>query len=268
MSAPVFALGAIFWLLCASWSQHAWSQPSGEAPVPSAKVQVVAVSGNLEVDDIVEVTVAGLGEWTRTQGHGPWRLVPYLNGRALTGLYPVAVNLRTGKLQFHLRMTPESRASWNNVLSPPTFARPVRFSVGLELQDPFETLLTLEQNPATLTVIEFGWALLALGIGASFAFCFFWLAITTPILMERASSRGDVTVLRYSLAKVQLAVWFFIVFGAFITIWLATGNYDTINSSIVATLGISAGTAIGDSYIKSRREAGRRGAREMHKPRL
>ena len=62
-------------------------------------------------------------------------------------------------------------------------------------------------------------------------------------------------LLRFSLAKVQLALWFFVIFGAFIIIWLSTGNYDTINSSIVAVLGISAGTALGDSYIKSRLES-------------
>jgi len=268
MSARAIALGAILCLLCAVWSPNAWSQASGDAVDAVPKVQVVALNGNLELDDIVEVTVTGLAEWTKTQGHGPWRLVPYLNGRALTGLYPAAVNLRTEKLQFYLRMTPENRTSWKNVLSPPTLKRAVRFSVGLELQDPFETLLTHEQNPVTLTVINQGWALVALTIGAIFALCFFWLAVTTPILMERASAREGETVLRYSLAKVQLAVWFFVVFGAFFTIWLATGNYDTLNSSIVATLGISAGTALGDAYIKSRQESGALGAGEMHRPNL
>jgi hypothetical protein len=267
MTARACAWGALVCILCLAVCAPAWSQIAGDAPA-AAQARVVALGGNLELDDIVEVSVEGLAEWTKTVGHTPWRLVPYLNGRALTGLYPVAVNLRTEKLQFHLRMTPESRASWNNVLSPPTLVRAVRFSVGLELQDPFETTLTLEQNPARLTVVELGWALVALAISATFALYFFWLAITTPILMERASSREGETALRFSLAKVQLAIWFFIVFGAFITIWLATGNYDTLNGSIVATLGISAGTALGDAYIKSRRESGPRAARGMHRPHL
>lgn len=163
MNARAIAQGAILWVLWAALCAPAWSQALDDAPA-GTKVQVVALSGNLEVDDIVEVTITGLAEWAKTQGHGPWRLVPYLNGRALTGLYPVAVNLRTGKLQFHLRMTPENRASWNNVLSPPTLTRPVRFSIGLELQDPFETLLTREQNPVTLTVMELGWAVASLTI--------------------------------------------------------------------------------------------------------
>ncbi len=249
-AAVMLAMACLLWAAaCAS----AWGQAvdtSGSAPAP----RVTALGGNLKLDNIIEVTVEGLSEWTRTQGHTPWRLVPHLNGRALTGLYPAAVNLRTGKLQFFLRVTPESRASWNNVLSPPTLSRKVRFSVGLELQDPFETALTLEQGPATLTVIEPSWALAALAIGATFALSFAWLAATTSFLMERPAFRGGNAAPRFSLAKVQLAVWFFIVFGAFITIWLATGNYDTINASIVATLGISAGTALGDSYIKSKRE--------------
>ncbi|MBU2409673.1 MAG: hypothetical protein KKC79_13625, partial [Gammaproteobacteria bacterium] len=221
----------------------------------SAEVpRVVEVRGNLELDEIVQVRIIGLSAWTRIQGNTPWKIVPFLNGRALSGNYPAAVNVRAGTLQFHLRMTPESKSAWHNVLSPPTLTRPVRFSVGLELQDPFDTSMTLESNPAQLVVMEPEWALAALVMGIVFAISFAWLSATTPILLERVD-RADGAAVRFSLAKVQLAVWFFVIFGAFIVIWLATGNYDTINGSIVSVLGISAGTALGDSYIKSNQEA-------------
>lgn len=235
------------------FSVSAYCQTLTESAQPIVKV--VAVSGDVEVDDLLEVTIIGLNQWAKTQGHAPWRLVPYLNGRALVGVYPVAVNVRTGTLQFHLRMTPENRASWNNVLSPPTLTKKIRFSVGLELQDPFETELTLEGKPANLIVMEIEWAIAALAMACVLTASFFWLASNSPILMERVTYLGGEVVLRFSLAKVQLAIWFFVIFGAFIIIWLSTGNYDTINSSIVAVLGISAGTALGDSYIKSRLES-------------
>lgn len=248
-AARTVALGA---LLCAMLCAPAWGQaPSNELPKP----KVVELGGDLELDSIVEVTVEGLSEWAAAPGHTPWRLVPYLNGRALMGLYPSAVNLRTSKLQFVMHVTPESRMGWVHVLSPPTLNRNVRFSVGLELQDPFETVYTLEQNPATLVVIEKHWAAVAVAIIAGFTLSFVWLASTTSILFERRPSRNGGEQLRFSLAKTQLAIWFFAIFGAFITIWLATGNYDTINTSIVAILGISAGTAIGDAYIKNSQDA-------------
>jgi hypothetical protein len=139
------------------------------------------------------------------------------------------------------------------VLSPLAFERAVRFSVGLELQDPFETDFTLEGSPAVLTVINPRWVALAAVVVVVFSLTFCALAARTTLLMERVTSVQAPPVLRFSLAKVQLALWFFAVFGSFLVIWLVTGNFNTINSSIVATLGISVGTALGDAYIKSTR---------------
>jgi hypothetical protein len=139
------------------------------------------------------------------------------------------------------------------VLSPLAFERAVRFSVGLELQDPFETDFTLEGSPAVLTVINPRWVALAAAVVLVFSLTFCALAARTSMLMERVTSTQGSPGMRFSLAKVQLALWFFAVFGSFLVIWLVTGNFNTINSSIVATLGISVGTALGDAYIKSAR---------------
>lgn len=239
------------WVLAGIWSGSARCQDVAVAPSDMPPPRVVQLQGRLEPDQIVEVHVKGLAEWGRTPGHTPWRLVPFLDGRGLAGLYPIAVNLRTSVVQFHLRITPDNRATWTHVLSPLAFERAVRFSVGLELQDPFETEFTLEGSPAVLTVINPRWVALAAAVVLVFSVTFCALAARTSMLMERVTSAQAPPALRFSLAKVQLALWFFAVFGAFLVIWLVTGNFNTINSSIVATLGISVGTALGDAYIKS-----------------
>ncbi|MFN3736464.1 hypothetical protein [Hydrogenophaga sp.] len=56
---------------------------------------------------------------------------------------------------------------------------------------------------------------------------------------------------RLSLAKVQFALWFFAIFIAFLVIWLTTGRIDSLNSSVVAILGISSGTALGESFLRN-----------------
>ncbi len=73
----------------------------------------------------------------------------------------------------------------------------------------------------------------------------------TTLLMERYQLPAGTLSHRFSLAKVQLALWFFVIFSAFLVIWLATGNFDTLNSSILSTLSISAGTALGDTFVKA-----------------
>lgn len=242
----------LVWALFGLALPCAQAQPAAnEPPAP----RVVQLRGQLEPDKIVEVRVQDLSAWGKTPGHTPWRLVPYIDGRALSGVYPVAVNLRNSTLQFHLRITADNRTAWTQLLSPLVFQRPVRFSVGLELQDPFETDFVLEEQPATLTVINPRWVALAALVVAVFAMAFCALAACTTLLMERSEQAQGPSGLRFSLAKVQLALWFFVVFGAFLVIWLVTGNFNTINSSILATLGISAGTALGDAYLKSARGA-------------
>lgn len=245
----LIALWVLAGLWCGSARCQAVAVAPGDAPVP----RVVQLLGRLEPDKIVEVHVDGLAEWGRTPGHTPWRLVPFVDGRALAGLYPIAVNLRTSRVQFHLLITPDNRATWTHVLSPLAFERAVRFSVGLEQQDAFETDFTLEGSPAVLTVINPRWVALAAAVVLVFSAAFCALAARTTMLMERVTSTQAPPGMRFSLAKVQLALWFFAVFGSFLVIWLVTGNFNTINSSIVATLGISVGTALGDAYIKGAR---------------
>jgi hypothetical protein len=252
------------WVLASLWSASVQCQAVAVASSDTPPPRVVQLLGRLEPDKIVEVHVAGLAEWGRTPGHTPWRLVPFVDGRALAGLYPIAVNLRTSAVQFHLRITPDNRATWTHVLSPLAFERAVRFSVGLELQDPFETDFTLEGSPAVLTVINPRWVALAAAVVLVFSVTFCALATHTTMLLERVTSTQAPPAMRFSLAKVQLALWFFAVFGSFLVIWLVTGNFNTINSSIVATLGISVGTALGDAYIKGARPMSESGEATAH----
>lgn len=53
----------------------------------------------------------------------------------------------------------------------------------------------------------------------------------------------------YSLARFQMAVWFFLVIASFMFIWLVTNAFDTITSSTLALIGIGSGTALGAAAI-------------------
>ncbi|QHE76529.1 hypothetical protein [Hydrogenophaga sp. PBL-H3] len=238
------------------------AQPMAAPATPQAP-HVSALMGELEIDRIIEVQVDRLADWNLAIGgpaatrtgpasvHPAWQLVPYIDGRALTGVTPLAVDLGQGRLQFHLRITAQNRDTWTHLLSPLTFQRAVQFSVGLEQVDPFATDFTRTSRRALLTVINWRWLLAAVLIVATFSAAFCALAVHTTLLMERYKLLDGTLAHRFSLAKVQLALWFFVIFSAFLVIWLATGNFDTLNSSILSTLSISAGTALGDTFVKA-----------------
>lgn len=238
--------------------------PIAEQAAPTAPVpHVRAIIGELELDRIIEVQVDHLADWNLVLGgpavtqrgpasvHPAWQLVPYLDGRALAGVTPLAVNLGQGRLQFHLRINEANRDTWTHLLSPLTFQRAVMFSVGLPQVDPFETSFTLDNRRALLTVISWRWLLSAVLIVTALSLAFCGLAMHTTLLMERYKTLEGALSHRFSIAKVQLAMWFFVIFGAFLVIWLVTGNVDTLNSSILSTLSIGAGTALGDTFVKA-----------------
>jgi len=61
-----------------------------------------------------------------------------------------------------------------------------------------------------------------------------------------------------SLARVQMAFWFFLVIAAFLFIWLAIGELPTIPVSILALIGIASGTTLGAAIIDSSKRASAR----------
>jgi hypothetical protein len=48
-----------------------------------------------------------------------------------------------------------------------------------------------------------------------------------------------------------MAVWFFIVIGSFVFIWLITGDTNTITEQALVLIGIGTGTALGAAAIDS-----------------
>jgi hypothetical protein len=59
----------------------------------------------------------------------------------------------------------------------------------------------------------------------------------------------------YSLARLQVAFWFFLVVAAFLLIWCITGDYDTITEQALILIGIGTGTALGAAAIDKNKRA-------------
>ena len=51
-----------------------------------------------------------------------------------------------------------------------------------------------------------------------------------------------------------MAFWFFLVFASYTAIWLITDALDTITASLLALMGISAGTALGEAMIDTSKD--------------
>lgn len=118
-------------------------------------------------------------------------------------------------------------------------------------------------------VVRLGGTRLAIFVvlAAALGFGFFLVASRTGALRDKEPPPKDMSVeptkRAYSLSRMQIAIWTLLVVYAYLFIWLITGDYNTeIPRTILAILGISAGTYATAAAIDKEKErgAGGRGA--------
>jgi hypothetical protein len=233
------------------------TQPAATASVPASPLperlpKVIAIAGNLELDDVVTIDLEHLEPWA--QQNDASKLVPHINGRVIKGNYPEELHVSRGRLIFHLEVTPESREVWNDLLGAPDhLRRPVTFTVGLENGVSFDSLY-LKNNPVILTVISPFYGIVALLVIAVTLILLVWLARTTNIIREPGLPPGPGKRRPYNLGRAQMAFWFFLIYASYMAIWLITSALDTITPSLLALMGISTGTALGEALIDTGKE--------------
>src|SRR5688572_6678668 len=238
----------------ASPSGAAQQQPaSTPSPSPAVVPKLITLFGNLELDDIVEVHIDNLEKWAQaqTETNDPMKLVPYINGRAIKGNYPEELHLERGRLIYHLQIIPDNKDVWVDLLGAPSgVRRPVTLSVGLENGSAFDSVHERE-NPIPLTVISPAYGAVAALVILVTLGLLLWLVRKTNIIREPGPPPISGKKRPYNLGRAQMAFWFFLIYASYMTIWLITGALDTITASLLALMGISAGTALSEAMIDS-----------------
>lgn len=233
------------------------AQPAGPQASAAPQPKVKSLTGNLEEDDLITVRVDHLAEWVAA--NDARKVVPYLNGLALRGNYPEELDTSKNQLSFHLRLLPENKHTWIDLLGAPTaLRRPVTFSVGLENQSPFDSVYDLA-NPAELTVISPWYGVIAVVVVVVTLIVFLWLARNTSIIREPGPKRIGTKLRPYSLGRAQMAFWFLLIYSAYVAVWLVTGALDTITPSLLALMGISAATGLSEALIDSGKDTASQG---------
>ena len=201
--------------------------------------------------DTLFVGFSNLRQWMAASTNRPSDIVLVLNGRILKGVTSHGPDDTYSGLEFDLQrldgddpVAQANREAWNELIEQLRDDHTLEVAVASGGNPPFwgSTKLQFDVFPRyTWAVILF---LIVLLIG------FLLIARNSDILRDAPSSPGQPRQ-SYSLARCQMAWWFFIVAASFCYIWLILGNYDSLTAGVLILTGISAGTGLASTTIDS-----------------
>ena len=217
----------------------------------SFEPRITKVEGECALSKSITVTVNNLSGLLTEAKNELAKIILYLNGYPMKGITPRLAGGNSDQIVFDLKRTPESEKSWDSLLGRPKgFSKYITITVGLE-NKPLDTDIT----KYSLNVIHGNWFGIYVAIlGLSIAL-FVMLAIYSDMLRDAGpqpagiNRRGKPNRRPFSLARTQMAVWFFLVIASYVFIWMVTTAYGTLTSSVLALIGISAITMLGATII-------------------
>ena len=172
-----------------------------------------------------------------------------------------------------------SRADWDPVLRTPGISPKMDLAVGIYDGNRNTAHVMAPTVGADMAApqLQFhlqrvgwdGWTVLGMIVLVSAIIGFLYLLLRSGIVRDTTCAVREDGLPPLSLGRCQMAFWFFLVICAFYFLWLITGrgDTDTINSTILILIGISAGTGLG-SAILSKNEAETDAAKKQRKPTL
>ncbi len=163
------------------------------------------------------------------------------------GLTPESCDVQGGTVRYLLERNEKNDNAWHWLLGNPRgFTRKIRVSVGTG-----DIAISTKVTDFPLRVIPPIPFYMWLALTFAGAILFVYLCRSTGLIRGARTSALGPTQKPYSLARFQMAFWFFLVIAAYVFMWMVTGELDTITESILALIGIGAGTALGSAMIDS-----------------
>jgi hypothetical protein len=224
--------------------------------------------------DEIWVDIINFRDWVNSlgekapQNHEIKDLILYLDHFPLAGVSPIYWHERkewTGKVPpveytvttvgFSLVRNDSSKPGWSHLLNQPVLKRRVIVSVGFPNGEEIPSELTPDKDTGKLdqqfylTVIPTFHSAFGVIVILGALVAFLALARHTHIIRDATAPRRPDGLRPYSLARGQMAFWFFLVIASYFFLWIVTGDMDTLNTSVLALIGISAGTALGSAFV-------------------
>jgi hypothetical protein len=248
-------------VLCAF--EPGWAVPAGARKPGACPPAPDEDEGIVRLGDRLVVRVAGLDALLAEERKRLDDLRLFVDGVEIPKLPPVAVQRAAGAegrndVRFELERTADNRDAWRSLLGPfRLHARETTVGIGIaggqEIAGSSETAVELQPVREKRF---WGWvALLAVVL-----IVFFWLPLPgggrlADSLRDRQVGAASPGERPFSLARCQMAFWFFLVVSAFVFLWMVLSDLDTLTGSVLTLMGIGSGTALGAAMIDRGKQA-------------
>lgn len=218
-------------------------------------------------NDVVIIEVQDLNAWLESpnvtnalpKNKRVWTavdVVPFIDGHMLNNvpLENVSTWGRVTYLKYRLVRNNENKDVWKKLLNRPRLNRKVTVSVGVsgDLIWYMPTMVSLdadEKHDFNLIIIPWFQFGTGLSIIVLAFLIFLKMARDTDIIRDSTAAYRPDRRAPLSLARAQMAFWFFLVIASYFFLWVLTGDTDTLTASVLGLIGISAGTALGAAVI-------------------
>lgn len=214
--------------------------------------QHITMNSIIERGNTITVPIAGLKEWADDKEHKDHDLHAlrlFLAGHLLPEDEPSGIQVDQGYINFKLTTLSkdaDERKAWTELLSEAQHqGGKVSISVGLpkELQ-PFRSVafISLRVYPVYTPYVVIGLVLLLIALIV--------LAWRSDLL--RDTSRGKPpkpSTAPFSLGRMQMAWWFYLVVAAYVYICLVTKDVNGLSATVLGLIGISAGTGLAAAFV-------------------
>jgi hypothetical protein len=215
---------------------------------------------NAGMGDIIVVQVDRLDSLLQKAKAFNKNISLYINGREITDIKPIsgAPDKEKGTLQYRLERNTSNNKIWSDILGAPAmndefFIEPVKISVGLSTEFAVPTLS--DDNNFNLIRIHRSWFWTCCIMTLAYLIGVIYMAKKRGLLRDRGIDLSSINVNNnsssnpYSLGRCQMAFWFSLTIVSFFFIWLITDAYNIITPTVLALIGISAGTSLSAAVI-------------------
>jgi hypothetical protein len=203
--------------------------------------------------DTLHVRFTNLSKWAEAESakNKPADLVLVLDDRVIKGLKARGPRTELKELEYDLKFldtsqtdSKDNRAAWNALLSQAKRKRTLNVGVALGGNPPYS-------GSAPIAFQVFPWYSWLIVVFLIILLAVFLLLAQRSDILRDGSSDTGAPKLSFSLARCQMAWWFFIIVATFNYIWMVTGDYDSITQGALILMGISAATGMGSVVVDS-----------------